>query len=245
MAQTKIEWTDRVWNPVTGCTKISTGCKNCYAETISKRFWGERRFSSIICNEDRLKEPLHWKKPQKVFVNSMSDLFHEDVPTTFIEKVFRVMNENKQHIFQVLTKRCERLHCLKDFLDITNNIWIGVSVENQNTADERIPLLLEIPAAIHWISAEPLLGEVNIDEYLQYLPANKGLDWVVCGGESGISSRPIQKEWVEFLYNQCKRNNIPFFFKQWGGRNSKRNGCLLNGNEMKEFPTNINCLKLE
>lgn len=241
MAQTKIEWTDRVWNPVTGCMKISSGCKNCYAETISKRFWGDRKFSDIICHEDRLQEPYHWKKPQKVFVNSMSDLFHEEVDFDFIDKVFQVMYAKTKHTFQILTKRPKRmLEYISGnaFLRISPlpNVWLGVSIENQETANERILSLLKTPAKIRWVSAEPLLESIDIEGFLYSSPTTSRLDWVVCGGESGISSRPIKKQWVESLYNQCRTNAVPFFFKQWGGRKPKFTGSLLNGSEVKEFP---------
>ncbi len=162
MGKTKIEWCDEVWNPVTGCTKVSEGCRNCYAERIAKRFWGERPFSAVQCHADRLDAPLHWRKPHRVFVNSMSDLFHPDVPDRFIGWVFSRMGMAKNHTFMSLTKRPERM---KDFLrglPALKNVWLGVSVENQQTADERIPLLLETPAAVRFVSIEPMLGPVDI-----------------------------------------------------------------------------------
>lgn len=209
MAKTKIEWTETVWNPVTGCSKVSQGCKNCYAETIAKRFWGDRKFTDVICHEDRLEQPLHWKKPRMIFVNSMSDLFHEDVPFEFIDRCFNVMSACDWHTYQVLTKRPERMN---EFFGKHNppsrNVWLGVSVEDQTTADERIPLLLQTPASVRWISAEPLLERINITKYLGKL------DWVVVGGESGQSKRPFEIFWAQDLYNQCLGYKKPFFMKQ-------------------------------
>jgi len=165
---TKIEWTHEVWNPVTGCTKVSSGCKNCYAETIARRFWGERNFTDVQWHEDRLEIPLHWKKPRRVFVNSMSDLFHEDVPSDFIQRVFEVMREARQHTYQILTKRPERMHSEISVITVGStitypfpNVWLGVSVEDQRTANERIPLLLKTPARIRFVSYEPALGPID------------------------------------------------------------------------------------
>jgi len=246
MSKSKIEWTDRVWNPVTGCTKVSQGCKNCYAETIANRFWGERKFTDIICHEDRLNYPLHLKKPQKIFVNSMSDLFHEKVPFEFILKVFSIMHKAKQHTFQILTKRPERILELKGKMPepyfnlelFTQNIWLGISCEDQKTADERIPILLQIPAAVRWLSVEPMLGKIDLSKHLFYDGSNgeyycewcggfigndhdcynsgAGIDWVVVGGESGPHARPMHPDWVRSIRDQCQAAGVPFYFKQWG-----------------------------
>lgn len=273
MATTDIEWTrnpdgskGRVWNPVTGCSKVSQGCKNCYAEVIAKRFWGARAFTDVRCHEDRLEQPLHWRKPARIFVNSMSDLFHEDVPFEFIDKVFAVMALCPQHTFQILTKRPERMrdYFHKHFtrhkvgvaatavkllpisewrcnLDVCNlkfplpNCWLGVSVEDQKTADQRIPLLLQTPAAVRWVSYEPALGPVNLvsvrnrlgPESFELFNAlyakdsmmgreQRRLDWVVVGGESGPGARPMHPDWARSVRDQCVAAGVPFFFKQWG-----------------------------
>ena len=218
MSKTTIEWTDTVWNPVTGCTKVSQGCKNCYAETIANRFWGDRKFSDIQLHPERLEQPLHWKKPRMIFVNSMSDLFHEKIPFEFIDKIWGMMAATPEHIYQVLTKRPQRL--LEYFEDNPfrlpfNNIWIGVSVEDQETADERIPALFKFPSSVKWISAEPLLGQIDILKYLRYWRRYR-LDWVVVGGESGHKARPMHPDWVRKIRDDCKEADVPFFFKQWG-----------------------------
>jgi len=232
MNKTKIEWATAVWNPVTGCTKVSEGCRNCYAEGIANRFWGERKFTDIRCHEDRLNQPETWKKGQRIFVNSMSDLFHPDVPYDFIVDVFAVMNANRQHTFIVLTKRPDRYYQLvRGALMPIPNVWIGVSVENQKAADERIPILLQAQAAVRFVSCEPLLGRINFDirqgSYITrtltgaYTTAaeprfgNK-LDWVIAGGESGRNARPMHPNWVRSIRDQCQEANVPFFFKQWG-----------------------------
>lgn len=241
--KTGIEWTDATWNPVTGCSKVSEGCRNCYAERVFPRAYGtERKFSDVRCHEDRLDKPLRWKKLRRIFVNSMSDLFHEDVPALFIRSVFTTMAIAKQHTFQVLTKRPQRM--MKVLSDWERegvtlregcgvqlpNVLIGVSVEDQRTADERIPLLLQTPAAVRWISAEPLLGPINLSHiteptcfYFNALSKKEGiafratgLDWVVCGGESGPGARPCHPQWVRSLRDQCQGAGVPFFFKQWG-----------------------------
>ena len=218
MGKSKIEWTDRVWNPVTGCTKVSHGCKNCYAESIANRFWGDRKFTDVLCHEDRLALPGSWKKGKMIFVNSMSDLFHDDVQDDFIDRVYKVMAENKQHTFQVLTKRPERMleyykkvYGGKDMLyeDVIPNIWLGVSVEDQKSADERIPLLLKTPAAIRWLSVEPLLDEIDIS-----LIFARDIDWVVVGAESGANARDMNISWPRGIKILCDRMSIPFFMKQ-------------------------------
>ena len=236
---TKIEWTDETWNPVTGCCKVSAGCKHCYAEREWPRMtrlvpaYAGRAFSDVRCHEERLSQPLRWKKPRRIFVNSMSDLFHEDVPREFIWQVFEVMEKCPQHTFQILTKRAKRMR-----REVTNafdmlcvgwlpNVWIGVSVENQAAADERIPLLLDTPAAVRWISAEPLLGPVDLlatpagdilcrcAGCLSMTPDTR-LDWVVVGGESGPNARPMHPAWARSLRDQCAAAGVPFLFKQWG-----------------------------
>lgn len=247
MSKTKIEWTDRRWNPCTGCSKVSAGCKHCYAEGIANRFWGDRKFTDVQCHDDRLEQPLHWRKPSMVFVNSMSDLFHEDVPFEFIDKVFRIMSQTK-HIYQILTKRPERAleyHNSRTPIreDKPNywdkHYWLGVSVENQETADERIPILLQIPAAVRWLSCEPLLGAVDLKQVglneINYkalfpetskcfphtefnsfdcLAGDYKIHWVVCGAESGHGARPMELEWALSLKDQCKSAGVPFFMKQ-------------------------------
>lgn len=286
--KSKIEWTDETWNPVTGCAKVSQGCKHCYAERTWERlsanpktvYFG-REFTDVRCHVERLDQPLRWTKPRRIFVNSMSDLFHEDVPFEFIAAVFGVMSRARRHTFQVLTKRPKRMleFCCwlllqtqhkaawvaqvnhaeficsepqghrgseksavealaisahHDRFAIFNqgrshgsyyrdwplpNVWLGVSVEDQATADERIPLLLNTPAAVRWISAEPLLGPVNINPHLELFTGTgdaSSLDWVVVGGESGPKARPMHPDWVRGLRNQCEAAGVPFLFKQWG-----------------------------
>lgn len=284
---TKIEWTEATWNPVTGCSKVSAGCKNCYAErdwqrlsaNPKTRYFG-RKFTDVQCHDDVLDRPLRWRNPRKIFVNSMSDLFHPDVPDYFIDQVFGVMwaclwlhNERPGHIFQVLTKRADRMH---DYLSkdrrqiwadsavnygggydpdgiwdqtasssgVHPRIWLGVSVEDQQTADERIPLLLKTPAAVRWVSMEPLIGAVDLfnvavpkecdllrrpydicgskfnalqhdDDHYHQAPAT--LDWVVVGGESGHNARPMHPDWAESLQQQCESADVPFFMKQLSG----------------------------
>lgn len=244
--KTKIVWTDATWNPVTGCTKVSQGCKHCYAERDWARLvhmpaFSGRAFTDVACHPERLDQPLHWKKPRRIFVNSMSDLFHEDVPDEFIDQVFAVMAQSPQHTFQVLTKRPERMREYMNHPVRLNmwadaeiplvssewgdfplpNVWLGVSVEDQATAYERIPLLLQTPAAVRWISAEPLLGPVDLRyfnyNYLDKLPKGViSLDWVVVGGESGPKARPMHPDWARSLRDQCQAAGVSFLFKQWG-----------------------------
>ena len=236
MTKTSIEWATDVWNPVTGCTKVSQGCKNCYAERIAERFWGERKFTDVQLHPDRLEDPMHWKKPRRVFVNSMSDLFHPDVSYDFIGDVIETISKCPQHTFMVLTKRPERMQFI--FSKVMKylaekplpNLWLGVSVEDQKTADERIPLLLQTPAAVRFVSCEPLLEPVDINisifgfhrEYGNPMPPKfswvrgNGLDWVICGGESGSGARPMHPDWARSLRDQCQAASVPFFFKQWG-----------------------------
>jgi len=233
--KTHIEWTSSTWNPVTGCTKISSGCKNCYAERMAFRLqaMGQSNYKNgfkVTMHESALEIPLRWKKSQTIFVNSMSDLFHREVPTEFILKIFDVMIRANWHHYQILTKRSGRLLELNPQLPWQNNIWMGVTVE---TADYqyRIDELKKTRAAVKFISLEPLLGplpELNLE----------GIDWVIVGGESGPGSRIIKKTWVEDICAQCRTNEVPFFFKQWGGLNKKKAGRKLNGRVWDQMPVN-------
>lgn len=273
---TKIEWTDETWNPVTGCTKVSQGCKHCYAERMATRLRGRHGYPAedpfrVTLRPERLTEPLRWKKPRRVFVCSMSDLFHEDVPDQFIDQVFAVMVLRPDCTFQVLTKRPERMKsymaavygrkrrlcdaaAYKMELGVLAgtviaralgegsipNVWLGTSVENQATADERIPHLLQTPAAVRFLSCEPLLGSIDL-AYSCFNGADSfgtmpGIHWVIVGGESGPGARPIGTEWVRSLRNQCQSARVPFFFKQWGGV-CKELGRDLDGRTWDEFPT--------
>lgn len=213
MAQTsKIEWTEATWNPVTGCDKVSPGCAHCYAETFAERFRGvpghpyENGFD-LTLRPDRIRQPLLWKQKKTIFVNSMSDLFHEDIPDSFIREVFDTMLEADWHKFQILTKRPARLLELADTLPWPDNVWMGVSVENQRWTS-RIDLLRQIPAKVKFLSCEPLLGRLSLDL--------EGIDWVIVGGESGHRARPMQVEWARSIRDQCVEQGVPFFFKQWG-----------------------------
>jgi len=233
MAISKIEWTESTWNPVTGCTKISSGCKNCYAERMAKRLkmMGQPNYVNgfqVALHEHVLEYPLHWKKPQTIFVNSMSDLFHEQVPDSFIFKIFNVMKQANWHQFQILTKRSSRLLKLAPKLDWPENVWIGVSVENE-AVKFRIDDLRLVPAAIRFLSLEPLLGPLTTLDL-------SNIDWVIVGGESGPKARSIKKEWVIQVREQCVKQKVPFFFKQWGGINKKKAGRLLEGRTWDEMP---------
>lgn len=235
MAQSSIEWTEMTWNPVTGCDKISAGCKFCYAEVMAKRLkaMGVEKYQNefkLTIHEDELATPYTWKKSKVVFVNSMSDLFHKDVPIEFIQKVFRVMKENPQHVFQVLTKRADVMlyYDKEGWLDWSHNIWMGVSVENEKTM-KRIDLLRQSNARTKFLSCEPLIGplpKLNL----------KNIDWVIVGGESGRKPRPMKKEWVLDIKEQCEKKDVAFFFKQWGGTNKKKTGNLLEGKKYLEMP---------
>ncbi len=233
MAQSKIEWTEVTWNPVTGCTKVSPGCAHCYAETMSRRLkaMGQPNYQKgfeVATHSHSLEIPLRWKRPTTVFVNSMSDLFHEDVPEEFIQQVFNVMVRANWHQFQVLTKRAERLAALSGKLPWRKHIWMGVSVETDEYID-RIALLRRTPAAVKFLSLEPLLGPLpDLDL--------KDINWVIVGGESGPKSRPMDEEWVLDIRDQCLRAAVPFFFKQWGGRNKKAAGRLLQGRTWDQMP---------
>ncbi|MED1802084.1 phage Gp37/Gp68 family protein [Brevibacillus porteri] len=299
---TAIEWTDTVWNPVTGCSKVSEGCRNCYAFALHdmrhKAFQEGKKlpqqyakpFSKIQLFPDRLVQPMKWKKSKRVFVNSMADLFHNDVPDDFIWNVFDIMAKSPQHTFQVLTKRPDRMMEMlsgrywRDLgtsarpyfariikgeqregdMPFLPNVWLGTSVENQKAADERVQYLLETPAAVRFLSCEPLLGQVDLEFTVQFehpdnegygVQAIKGIDWIIVGGESGPNARPMHSDWVESLRDQCEEYGVPFFFKQWGewvpfnqmdtfpGHETRtvkigkqRAGRLLDGQEWNQFP---------
>jgi protein gp37 len=234
VATSSIEWTQATWNPTTGCTKISPGCKFCYAERMSKRLKaiGLEKYANefqLTLHEDALDVPLMWKKPKLIFVNSMSDLFHEQMPLFFIQKIFVVMHQANWHHFQILTKRSERLLELNPHLDWPKNVWMGVSVENQDYVF-RIDHLKKCNAHIKFLSLEPLLGPLpNLNL--------TGIDWVIVGGESGPGARPMLEEWVIDIRDQCLRAKIPFFFKQWGGINKKRAGRNLQGEKWSQMPS--------
>ena len=233
MAQSSIEWTEMTWNPTTGCDKVSSGCKFCYAEIMSKRLqaMGVEKYKDnfeVRIHNESLKIPYTWKKSKVVFVNSMSDLFHNEIPLDFIKKVFKVMNENPQHVFQVLTKRAERLLELHNQLKWTHNIWMGVSIENDKSRD-RIDYLRNTNARVKFLSLEPLIGplkNLNLDK----------IDWVIVGGESGHKPRPMNPDWVINIQEQCQKSEVAFFFKQWGGKNKKATGRILNGRTYDEMP---------
>lgn len=229
-----IEWTDATWNPITGCTKISPGCKNCYAERLAMRLreMGNPRYKNgfrITLHPDQLDLPLKWTKPKMIFVNSMSDLFHDAVPDEYIKKVFTVMVKAHWHIFQILTKRAERLAKLAPDLPWPSHIWQGVSVENQ-AYTKRVFYLQKVPAAVRFLSVEPLLRPITS------LPLD-GIHWVIVGGESGPRHRPIKQEWVRDIRKQCLRARVPFFFKQWGGRTPKSGGRVLDGRTWDQMPS--------
>lgn len=231
-----IEWTEVTWNPVTGCTKVSQGCKNCYAERMAKRLraMGAVRYRNgfqITLHDDLLDLPRSWRKPRIVFVNSMSDLFHEAIPAGFIQRVFNTMAACPQHTFQVLTKRSRRLVKLAGELAWPGNIWMGVSVENAQVIG-RIKDLAAVPAAIRFLSCEPLVGP------LDNLPL-EGIHWVIVGGESGPRARPMQPVWVDSILRQCRQNEVQFFFKQWGGVRKHKNGRELHGRTYDEMPQRL------
>lgn len=241
----KIEWTEATWNPVTGCTKVSPGCDHCYAERITERFHGKGSFTLVRRNEEKLYLPLRWRKPRRIFVNSMSDLFHDDVPLGFLARAFAVMAQTPQHTYQLLTKRHGRMRSVltsQVFVEMVRgmvgevawplpNVWLGVSVENQQWADIRIPALIDTPAAVRWLSCEPLLGPIDLyccGSVSAIAPDWAGgpgggtgaphplVDWVVVGGESGPGARPMHPAWVRQLRDDCGHEEVPFFFKQWG-----------------------------
>jgi protein gp37 len=232
MAQSSIEWTEMTWNPTTGCDKISAGCKYCYAEVMARRLqaMGVGKYKNgfeLSFHEDALKIPYSWKQQKVVFVNSMSDLFHKDVPLDFIKKVFDVMNDTP-HIYQVLTKRADILLQYHKELEWSHNIWMGVSVENEK-AKNRIDLLRQTNARVKFLSCEPLIGPLRNMNLA-------GIDWVIVGGESGRKPRPMKEDWVLDIMDQCEKNKVKFFFKQWGGTNKKKSGRELNGKTYNDMP---------
>ena len=268
---TGIEWTDETWNPTTGCTKVSAGCKNCYAERVFRRWYKDRKFGDVQLHPDRLDYPLRWRKPRMVFVDSMSDLFHEAVPDEFIYRTFAAMALAPGHAFQVLTKRPERMEALLSHrylpgamwdayilagglgpIDVPwplPNVWLGVSVEDQESANVRVPTLIRVPAALRFVSCEPLLGPVGIEQWAGSEPVPWSLlDWVICGGESGPKARPMHPDWARELRDDCIAAGVPYFFKQWGEWapsraaggmfrfGKKRAGRKLDGREWNEMP---------
>jgi protein gp37 len=236
-----IEWTDATWNPVTGCTKISPGCKHCYAERLAHRLqvMGQANYKNgfrLTLQPHMLEVPLQWKAPKRIFVNSMSDLFHTDVPAEYIKKVFAVMARADWHQFQVLTKRAERLRELTDDLPWPSHIWQGVSIENRQYVG-RIEDLRASGAAVKFLSLEPLLGplpKLNL----------RGIDWVIVGGESGPGARPMEEAWVIDIRNQCRRADVAFFFKQWGGVQKSKTGRVLQGRTWDQMPTSVELVTL-
>ena len=231
--QSAIEWTETTWNPVSGCSKISAGCLHCYAERMAKRLkaMGQRRYRNgfeVTLHPEALDDPYSWKKGRVVFVNSMSDLFHEDIDVDFIQQVFSVMNANQRHTFQVLTKRSDRLCEIAPLLEWSDNIWMGVTIEN-NDYVHRADDLRKVDAAVRFLSLEPLLGALSDLDL-------SGIDWAIVGGESGPGARPIEAEWVRAIREQCVGQGVEFFFKQWGGVNKKKNGRLLDGETWDGMP---------
>jgi protein gp37 len=233
MKNTRIEWTETTWNPTTGCSKISEGCSNCYAERMAFRLnaMGSEKYRNnfrLTLHPELIDEPKGWKTPRTIFVNSMSDLFHELIPFEFIQKVFQTMNECPQHTFQVLTKRAQKLFEYDDRLHWTKNIWMGVTVESKLHVN-RIEALRHSGALVKFLSIEPLLSEIkNLNL--------SGIDWVIVGGESGPGARPMKESWVLDIKAMCKDQNVPFFFKQWGGKNKKKAGRVLEGQVWNERP---------
>lgn len=231
--QSKIEWTEMTWNPVTGCTKISAGCKHCYAERMAKRLqaMGQPRYKdgfAVRMHEDLIDLPLKWKLPRMIFVNSMSDLFHESVPMSFIERIFETMEKCPQHTFQILTKRSARLREVAHQLSWPKNVWMGVSVEDERVS-YRIDDLQTVPAQVRFLSCEPLIGPLDA------LPLD-GIHWVIVGGESGPGARKMNSSWVNSIAEQCRMRNVPFFFKQWGGVRKDLTGRELHGKTYDEMP---------
>ncbi len=232
-----IEWTEMTWNPVSGCTKISQGCKNCYAARMALRLeaMGSPRYANgfqVTTHEDLIDTPKKWRKPRTIFVNSMSDLFHDQISDSFIKRVFETMRDCPQHTFQVLTKRSERLAKLGSSLDWPPNVWMGVSVERADVM-RRIADLVKVPAKVRFLSCEPLIGP------LENIPLN-GIHWVIVGGESGPGARPMKSSWAESIQLQCREAGVPFFFKQWGGVRKHKTGRTLNGSIFNEMPPSPN-----
>lgn len=231
--KSSIEWTDSTWNPVTGCSKISPGCKNCYAERMAKRLqnMGVERYKNafkLSLHPEVLELPLLWKSSKVIFVNSMSDLFHEEVPLDFIQKIFDIMKKAHWHTFQVLTKRSERLKLLSSVIEWPDNVWMGVSIESQRYV-YRIDHLRNVPAAVRFLSIEPLIGKIDNMNL-------KNIDWVIVGGESGPKARKLEEEWVIHIKNICEKYKVPFFFKQWGGTRKSKSGRILLGKTWDNMP---------
>ncbi len=231
--RSNIEWTEMTWNPVTGCTKVSQGCKHCYAERMARRLeaMGSDRYRNgfhVTLHPDLLDVPRSWRQPRVVFVNSMSDLFHDDIPLAYIQRVFATMRDCPHHTFQVLTKRSERLADLAPQLPWSGNVWMGVSVEDARVLS-RVYDLQRVPAAVRFLSLEPLIGPLDA------LPLD-GIHWVIVGGESGPRARPMRKEWVTSIFRQCRATCVPFFFKQWGGVRKDLTGRQLYGRTYSEMP---------
>ncbi|MGD1701618.1 DUF5131 family protein [Dapis sp. BLCC M229] len=226
--KTGIQWTDKSWNPTTGCDKVSPGCTHCYAEALTKRFTNNFPEGFVLkLHPERLKQPLSWRTPSRIFVNSMSDIFHEDVPVDFIKQVFEIIGKTPWHIYQILTKRHERLVDLAPQLKWHENIWMGVSVESQSYV-HRVDYLRQVDANVRFLSCEPLLGDLELNL--------KDIHWVIVGGESGNKYRPMKEEWVKNIYEQCQAANVAFFFKQWGGRTPKALGRIFDGKVWNEMP---------
>ncbi|ANV87982.1 MULTISPECIES: DUF5131 family protein [Cyanophyceae] len=226
---TGIEWTDKTWNPTTGCNKVSPGCQYCYAETLTGRF--PKSFPQgfrLTLHPERLSQPKKWRKPSRVFVNSMSDLFHKDIPFSYLQEIFTVMKETPWHVYQILTKRDQNLTKLASQLEWPKNVWIGVSVENQKYT-HRIDALRQVPAQVRFLSCEPLLGSLSLNL--------EGINWVIVGGESGHQHRPMNPEWVRNILYQTRKADVAFFFKQWGGHHSKAGGRMLDNKIWDEMPS--------
>jgi protein gp37 len=235
-ANSHIEWTEATWNPVTGCTKVSAGCKHCYAERLAGRLqlMGNHRYRNgfrLTLHDDIVDLPKSWSTGRMIFVNSMSDLFHNDVPLNFVRRVFATMRECPQHTFQILTKRSERLRKLASQIDWPPNVWMGVSVEDSRVLS-RVDDLRGVPAAIRFLSCEPLIGSLATIDLTE-------IHWVIVGGESGPYSRPMQIEWVREIFRACRKHDVPFFFKQWGGVRKHITGRQLNGKTYDEMPQRI------
>lgn len=250
---TKIEWADEKWNPITGCTPISEGCEHCYAKRMAKRLAGrygypkDNPFRPGTVHRDKLDEPNKWKKPRKIFVCSMGDLFNAEVPYYLIDDIFETIRKLERHIFIVLTKRAERMFSwaystnarYDDLLSRCKNLWLGVTAENQRAADERIPFLLQVPAAIKFVSVEPMLEPIDLDKQSDFSPMDccaewlEYLDWIICGAETGPGARKIDKHWVYSLYQQARRFGVPFFFKKWGPH---YNSDMISMTGVREFP---------
>jgi protein gp37 len=236
MSLSTIEWTEATWNPVTGCSKVSAGCLHCYAERMAARLqaMGQNNYRNgfaVTCHPQMLDLPKRWKKPRLIFVNSMGDLFHEQVPMEFVQQCFAVMSDTPQHTYQLLTKRSERLAELADALAWSANLWMGVTVESQAEV-KRIADLRRVPAAIRFLSIEPLLGPIEALDL-------SGIHWVIVGGESGPKSRPMKEEWVMAIRDRCLQEGVPFFFKQWGGVRKKATGRMLEGRTWDAMPERL------